>query len=220
MRTLSGVLSRLMASRRPTRPRRRRATSSRRCGLGLHLRGLDETHARALFKVLPQSVADFLEDRLETDALRAMLAVRGIRYSSMGPHSAGTTQVLLADSAGNDGGAAGETVYARGGPGALAAALASAARRPARRSGPGTQVVAVRSAGGRATGVALASGEELSASVVVSGLDPRQTLLDLLDPEVLGPRLGWQAGNLRQSGVTAKLDLALAESALIRGPRG
>ena len=42
-------------------------------------------------------------------------------------------QVMLADSAGNDGGLAGETVYARGGPGALADALASAARSSARR---------------------------------------------------------------------------------------
>ncbi len=37
----------------------------------------------------------------------------------MGPWSAGTTNVFLTDSAGNDGGAAGQTVYARGGPGGL-----------------------------------------------------------------------------------------------------
>ena len=37
-----------------------------------------------------------------------------------------------------------------------------------------------------------------------------RTLLGLLDPEVLGPGLGWQAGNLRMGGVTAKVNLALA----------
>ena len=185
--------------------------------LGLHFRGLDETHARALLRVLPQSIADFLEDRFETDALRAMLAIRGIRYSSMGPHSAGTTQVMLADAAGNDGGAAGETVYARGGPGALAAALASAARRAGAEIRTGAEVVAFRSADGHATGVRLASGEEIDARVVVSGLDPKRTLLDLVDPEALGPRLGWQAGNLRQSGVTAKVVLALAGLPRFRG---
>ena len=36
--------------------------------------------------------------------------------------------MLLGDAAGNDGGAAGETVFAKGGPGALAEALAAAAR--------------------------------------------------------------------------------------------
>ncbi len=55
---------------------------------------------------------------------------------------------------------------------------------------------------------------------MVSGLDPRQTLLDLVDPAVLGPRLGWQAGNLRQSGVTAKVDLALAGLPIFTGLAG
>ena len=220
VRTLSGVLSRLMAITPPDPSGAVPGDIMAALRLGLHFRGLDETHARALLRVLPQSIADFLEDRLETDALRAMLAVRGIRYSSMGPHSAGTTQVFLADSAGNDGGAPGETVYARGGPGALAAALASAARRAGAEIRTGVEVTAVRSAAGRATGITLASGEQLDASVVVSGLDPRRTLLDLVDPEVLGPRLGWQAGNLRQSGVTAKIDLALAELPRFAGLTG
>ena len=220
VRTLSGVLSRLMAITPPDPSGAVPGDIMAALRLGLHFRGLDETHARALLRVLPQSIADFLEDRLETDALRAMLAVRGIRYSSMGPHSAGTTQVFLADSAGNDGGAPGETVYARGGPGALAAALASAARRAGAENRTGVEVTAVRSAAGRATGITLASGEQLDASVVVSGLDPRRTLLDLVDPEVLGPRLGWQAGNLRQSGVTAKIDLALAELPRFAGLTG
>ena len=220
IRTLSGVLSRLMAVTPPDPSGAVPGDILAAVRLGLHYRGLDETHARALLRVLPQSIADFLEDRFETDALRAMLAVRGIRYSSMGPHSAGTTQVMLADSAGNDGGAAGETVYARGGPGALAAVLASAARRSGAEIRTGAEVVAVRAADGHATGVRLASGEELDAPVVVSGLDPRRTLLDLVDPEVLGPRLGWQAGNLRQSGVTAKVDLALAGLPRFRGLDG
>jgi phytoene dehydrogenase-like protein len=211
VRTLSGVLSRLMAITPPDPSAAAPGDVLAALRLGLHFRGLDQAHARALLRVLPQSIADFLEDRFETDALRAMLAVRGIRYSSMGPHSAGTTQVFLADSAGNDGGAPGETVYARGGPGALAAALAAAARRAGVEIRTGAQVVAVRSQAGRATGITLASGETLKAPVVVSGLDPRSTLLDLVDPEVLGPRLGWQAGNLRQAGVTAKLDLALSD---------
>ncbi len=220
IRTLSGVLSRLMAITPPDPSGVVTGDVLGALRLGLHLRGLDEIHARALLRVLPQSVADFLEDRFETDALRAMIAVRGIRYSSMGPHSAGTTQVMLADAAGNDGGAAGETVYARGGPGALAAALASAARRAGAEIRTSADVVAVRSRDGHATGVRLDSGQELDAPVVVSGLDPRRTLLDLVDPEVLGPRLGWQAGNLRQSGVTAKVDLALAGLPRFRGLDG
>ncbi|MBX3031156.1 MAG: NAD(P)/FAD-dependent oxidoreductase [Chloroflexi bacterium] len=185
--------------------------------LGLHVRGMAEADMRDLTRVLPQSIADFLEDHLASEQLRAMLAVRGVRFTSMGPHSAGTAQVFLSDTAGTDAGAAGETVYVRGGPGALAAALASAARRSGAEIRTSSAVTAIRATDAGVSGVVLASGEELLAPIVVSGLDPKRTLMELIDPEVLGPRLGWQAGNLRLGGVTAKLDLALAELPRFRG---
>ena len=210
IRALAGVLSRMATLTPPDPSAPGIADLLGALRLGSHLRGLPEAQARALFKVLPQPVADFLEDRLEHDAVRAMLAVRGIRYSSLGPRSAGSTQVLLADSAGNDGGAAGETVYARGGPGALAAALVAAARTAGAELRLDAEVVAVRERDGRVLGIALADGTELSAPIVVSGVDPRRTLLGLLDPEAIGPRMGWAAGNLRQQGVTAKVNIALA----------
>jgi phytoene dehydrogenase-like protein len=220
VRVLAGVLSRLalLTPPDPSDPSLMDLVGALR--LGVHAGGLPEAHARALLKVLPQPVADFLEDRLDHDPLRALLALRGIRYSSLGPRSAGTTQVLLADSAGNDGGAAGETVYARGGPGALAAALAAAARGFGAEIRANAEVIAIREWDGRATGVALADGMELEAPIVVSGLDPRRTLLRMLDPEALGPRLGWAAGNLRQAGVTAKVNLALSELPRFPGLEG
>ncbi len=217
VRALAAVVSRLAAL---TPPDTSGAMTRDRAGfhdvagllrLGMHIRGMTEADMRDLTRVLPQSIADFLEDHLENEQLRAMLAVRGIRFTSMGPHSAGTAQVFLSDTAGTGSGAAGETVYVRGGPGALAASLASAARRAGAEIRTAARVMSIRATEDGVSGVVLGSGEELSAAIVVSGLDPRRTLLDLLDPEVLGPRPGWQAGNLRQRGVTAKLDLALAE---------
>lgn len=179
-----------------------------RLGLGFH--GLDEAHARELFRALPQPVADFLEDRFALEPLRAALAIRGIRYSGLSPTDAGSTQLLLADSAGNEGGLAGETVYVRGGPAALATALERAATAAGAVVRTGATVAAIRTRDERVAGVTLADGTLLDAPIVASGLDPRRTLLELLDPEVLGPRMGWEAGNLRARGVTAKVNLALA----------
>lgn len=220
VRALSGVLSRLAAITPPDPSTPLAGDAFELLRLGLHLRGMDERHGRALTRVLPMPVADFVSDHLDSEPLRALVAVRGVRFTSMGPLSAGTTQVLLADSAGNDGGAAGETVFARGGPGALAAALASAAHAAGVTIRTGASVAQVRTRDGQVTGVALGSGEELGARVVVSGLDPRRTLLHLVDPEVLGPRMGWQAGNLRLGGVTAKVDLALSELPRFHGLEG
>jgi phytoene dehydrogenase-like protein len=210
IRALAAILSRLHALTPPDPSRPGAADALAGLRLGLRYRQMPTAPARSLPKAFPQPIMDFLEDRFETDALRAVLAVRGLRYSSLGPRSAGSTQLLLADSAGNDGGAAGETVYARGGPGALAAALVAAARREGAHVRTSAEVTAVRVRDGRVSGVALVSGEELTAPIVISGLDPKRTLLGLLDPEVLGPGLGWQAGNLRLGGVTAKVNLALA----------
>ena len=187
---------------------------------GWRYRRLEARLAREFTRMLPMSIADYLEDRLESDALRAMLATRGIRYTAMGPHMAGTSAVMLTDSAGNAGGAAGETVYARGGPGALAAALANAAREAGVEIRTGAEVVAIRDDHEAVNGVALADGEEIEAGTIVSGLDPRTTLQDLIDPETLGPELGWEVDNLRDRGVTAKVNLALSELPSFEGLDG
>lgn len=174
------------------------------------LRKLGDRQVRALFRVLPMAVADLVADAFETDALRAAIATRGVRYAAMGPRSMGTAAVLLADSAEGEGGAAGQATLVRGGPRALAGALASAARSFGAVIRTGEEVVRVATAGGRASGVVLASGQELPARVVVSCADPKRTLLSLVDPAVLGPTLVWRAGNLRMPGVVARVDLHLA----------
>src|SRR5207342_413008 len=117
--------------------------------LGRTFRGLGKHDGRTITRVLPMAIADFVAESFETDALRAAIAWRGVQYTAMGPWSAGTTAVLLADSAGNDGGAAGQTVFARGGPGAVSAALESAAREAGVEIRTGSEVVAINSREGR-----------------------------------------------------------------------
>lgn len=177
--------------------------------LGRTFRGLGKHDARTILRVLPMAVADFVAEAFESDAVRAAIAWRGIRYCAVGPWSAGSTAVLLQDAAGNDGGAAGDTVFARGGSGALASALLATARAAGVEVRTGATVARVSTREGRATGVVLDSGEEIEARAVVSGIDPKRTLLDLLDPVALGPSLGWRAGNIRTPGVVAKVNLAL-----------
>jgi phytoene dehydrogenase-like protein len=179
--------------------------------LGRAIRGLGSpAHAREVLRILPMPVADLVGEVFESDAVRSVLATRGVRYAAMGPWSSGTAAVLLGDSAGNGGGAAGETVFARGGPVALASALASAVRSSGGEIRTGAEVGAIRSRDGRVTGVALISGEELDASIVVSGVDPRRTLVDLIDPVAIGPTLRWRAQNLRLRGTAGRVELLLS----------
>ena len=177
--------------------------------LGRAFRGLGKADGRTILRVLAMAVADYVAESFTSEPLRATLAWRGVRYTAMGPWSAGTTAVLLADSAGNDGGAAGETVFAKGGPSALADALASAARAAGAEIRTGARVIAVTTVDGVATGVALESGEEILAPAIVSGLDPKRLLTGLIDPVTLGPSLRWRAGNIRTPGTLAKVNLVL-----------
>jgi phytoene dehydrogenase-like protein len=100
-------------------------------------------------------------------------------------------------------------VFAVGGPGALSEALASAVRAAGGEIRTGADVAAVTSRDGAVTGVALASGEEIASSVVVSGLDPKRTLVELADPVTIGPTMRWRAGNYRTPGVVAKINLVV-----------
>ena len=178
--------------------------------LGRTFRGLGRDDGRTLTRVLPMAIADFVAESFESDAVRAAIAWRGIQYTAMGPRSAGTTAVLLADSAGNDGGAPGQTVFARGGPGALVAALEAAATEAGVEIRTSVEVAGITSRDGRATGVVLAGGEELTARAVVAGIDPKRTLTRLADPVAIGPSILWRAGNIRTPGTVAKVNLVLA----------
>ncbi len=177
--------------------------------LGRAIRGLgSKAHAREALRVIPMAVADLVGEAFESPVLKGALAARGVQHTSMGPWSAGTGAVFLNDGAGNDGGAAGQTVFARGGPGGLSGALEGTLRWLGGEIRCEAEVVAVTRDQDRVSGVALSTGDEVPARVVVSGLDPRRTF-GLIDPVALGPDLAWRAGNLRMAGSTAKVNLVL-----------
>jgi phytoene dehydrogenase-like protein len=62
---------------------------------------------------------------------------------------------------------------------------------------------------GRAYGVVLGSGEEIHASVIVSGVDPKRTFLKMIDSQHLSPEFVHQVNNFKIRGSSAKVNLAL-----------
>jgi phytoene dehydrogenase-like protein len=208
IRSMAGFVARMQASEPPDLA----SPSLGDAGTGLTLldglRRLGGPQIRETLRVLPMSVGDLVSEAVEDEALRGLLGARGVRYSAMGPRSAGTALNFLWDSAGG-GGAAGRTVFARGGPAALAEALASAARSHGATLRCDADVSVIRTSRGSVEGVALTSGEEIDARIVASNADPKQTLLRLLDPAEVGPTLGWRTEHIRATGVVAKVTLVL-----------
>jgi phytoene dehydrogenase-like protein len=210
-RVFGRLMARLNSMAPPDVGRLRAADLAGGLGLLRGYRGLGAQRAREFLRVLPLPIGDHVSDHFESELLRAALAWRGVRYSQLAPGDTGSTQSFLADAAGTGDGAAGEMAVAADGARALAEALASVARTARAEVRTEAGVAHINVADGRVSGVTLAGGEVVQAPVVVAGTDPKRTLLSLLEPAVLGPSLGWEAGNLRLGGSTSVVLLALAD---------
>jgi phytoene dehydrogenase-like protein len=174
--------------------------------MGRRFRGLGKKDGYRLLRWAPMSAADFVSEWFESEPLRAVIAAGGIFGTTSGPRSAGSAAVLLMRMASGDG----RRRLVRGGLGSLTAALASAARAAGAEIRTNAEVRRIHVKDGRATGVMLASGEQLQAKVVVSNADPRRTLLGLIDPVELEPGFLARIRSYRATGTVAKINLALS----------
>jgi phytoene dehydrogenase-like protein len=175
---------------------------------GRRFRALGRKDMFRLLRWGPMAVADLVAEWFETELLRGNIAARGTFGSFLGPWSAGTGTAFLLRAA-SDGHAAARNVFVKGGMGALTQAMASAARAAGGEIRTGADVARIQVKGGAATGVVLASGEEIPAKAVVSNADPRRTLLGLVDPVHLEPDFAGRLRNYRCPGTVAKVNLAL-----------
>jgi phytoene dehydrogenase-like protein len=165
-----------------------------------------------LYRVLrwgPMAVADLVAEFFDTEPLRATIAARGIFGTFLGPWSAGTALVLMLRAAA-DATPAGSVQFPAGGAGAITLAMAAAVKQAGVEIRTGADIAEIRVKDGVATGVVLASGEEISARAVVSNADPKRTLMRLVDPAHLTPDFLQKIKNYRSMGTVAKINLALS----------
>jgi phytoene dehydrogenase-like protein len=176
--------------------------------IGLSARLLGKQDLYRLLRWAPMPVADLMDEWFESALLKAAIASRAIFASALGPRSAGSTHLLLVRSA-EDPHPAGPAASFRGGIGALTQAMARAAVAAGAEIRTDSEVAEIVVRDGAVAAVRLGSGEEIAARTVISNADPVHTLLHLLDPEHLSPRLLSHLQHYRCSGVSAKINLAL-----------
>ncbi len=176
---------------------------ARLAGLGLRMRRLGRQGMEDLLRFVPMSVADLLDEWFECDALKGVLGAAGVTHLSQGPRSGGTAFRLLHHHVGSPPG------IFRPPHSNMCRVLSALPGIDIRREANVDRLTVQE---GRITGVVLASGEEVAASLVVSGADPRRTLLDLADPGLLDPELVRALQNIRGRGVVARVTLTLDRS--------
>ena len=159
--------------------------------------------------ILSQSVKDFLDPWFESEALKVALATDGVIGTKGGPYTPGTAYVLLHHVMGGVGGKRGLWGFVRGGMGGVTQAMAASARSVGVEIRTGARVAKILVRDGRATGVALANGEEIRARVVASNADPKVTFLKLLEERELPADFLAAIRSFKIEGVSMKINLAL-----------
>ncbi len=162
-----------------------------------------------LLRVLPLPARDLLDDWFAGEALKGMLASTALPGASQGPSSMGGAFRMLYHATGNQAHGFRSSAFLKGGLGTLSEALVAAARAHGAEIRTETEVDRILVEDGAATGVLLASGEEVTARCVVSGLDPRRTFFGLVGAPRLGPEFNRKVGNIQMRGTTAVLHLLL-----------
>jgi phytoene dehydrogenase-like protein len=174
------------------------------------LREVDVRAAFDLTRLFTSSVADLVEERFESDAMRGLLSVSGVIGGWAGPRSAGTAYVLLHHHVGEAvDGQTGAWGFPRGGMGAVTQALASAARSFGAEIRTGASVERIVTKGGRVTGVVLADGEEIAAPIVVTTAHPKISFLKLLDRAELPPDFVADIESYQTRSGTVKVNFAV-----------
>lgn len=178
--------------------------------LAKEFRKLGKREMCEYIRFFTMSAAEFLDGYFENNLIKASMASPGIIGTALGVYSPGTSYVLLHHVMGDVDGNIGAWGLARGGMGAISKALAGAVQEHGGeiRTNAGVQQVLVKN--GRATGVALESGEEINARIVVSNLDAKRTFTKIVDRKDIPEQIYERARNFKIRGSSGKVNIALS----------
>jgi phytoene dehydrogenase-like protein len=168
--------------------------------LGLNVRRRGRQATIDLLRTLPMSAWELLDEWFESDALKAALATAAVRHLFQGPRSGGTAFNLLHHHAGCE---AGVFRQPESNIGAVLEGLPGVELRR------GAKVARITVKAERVTGVVLANGDEIAAPLVLSGADPRATMIGLLEPGWLDPEFVRAVRNIKCRGIAARVELTL-----------
>ncbi|MET0451389.1 MAG: NAD(P)/FAD-dependent oxidoreductase [Mycobacterium sp.] len=176
------------------------------------LEAFERAGASGLFdEFVLSSIKDLLDRYFESDNIKGLMTFFGMVSIWGGPSTPGTACVYGHHSVGEFKGHLGQWGLVKGGMGSITKALAKSAAHygaVVRVNSPVDEVLVTR---GRATGVRLASGETIEATVVLSNADPSRSLLNLLPSKTLTPAVEQEVRQVDFRGSMARIHLLIDE---------
>ena len=165
---------------------------------------------RDLLDLFTESAADFLGGWFESDPVKAAFAFDSVVGNLASPRTPGSAYVLLHHTFGEINGKKGLWGHAVGGMGAITHAMEGACRDAGVAIELDAPVAQVLVDAGRARGVRLESGRELSADVVAANVNPRLLFDALVPPEALPQAFRSRMQRYRCESATFRMNVALS----------
>ncbi len=207
---LAGLLGPLLTKIPPKLGSKRPRDLFAALGLAWRFRKLDEQGVGDVTRLMTMSVADLLEERFESDAVRGVLSVSAVIGSWAGPRSPGSAYVMAHHKLGDIGeGPQGTWGFPEGGMGGVTQAMREAALAFGAEIRTESEVARILIDDGRARGVVLANGDELYADTVITTTHPQITFLNLIDRAELPDDFVTQIERWKTRSGTVKINLAL-----------
>ncbi len=186
--------------------------------VGRRFRGISGGEISRMVSFLTGSLGDFLDRNYESEKVKALFLANNVYGKHGGPYSPGTALGLLFHLlSGGEHDLQGFYGHVMGGMGAITQAMASAAKKFGAEIRTSAPVARILVRGGRATGVALEDGTEMSAKVVVSNADPKRTFLGLVEEKELSEDFRHAIAGIKMDGPCAKVNFILSEEPRVTG---
>ncbi len=173
--------------------------------MAVETRLLGKRDMREFLRIVGTNIYDEVNDRFDSEALRAGLCLDAVLGCHAGPRSPNTVMTSLY----RRGGDADPLALPAGGMGAVANAMLKAARDAGADVRTGSRVERIVVANGRVIGVELAGGDRLMSYTVLSNADPKRTVLELVGARHFETGFVRRVSSIRAAGNAAKLHLAL-----------
>ncbi len=159
--------------------------------------------------IMMESMAEFVDQRFESDATKMLIAALAPVGNSVGLRSKGNMYQMFRARLAEAQGERGVWGYSRGGMGGITQAIAGSAQANGATIRTNAEIDHIVVEDGRARGVVLKSGEELRGRSVASNADPKRTFLNLVEPQHLPEEFRGPIDHINMKGDFAKMFLAL-----------
>ncbi len=173
------------------------------------LRKLSLEQQRNLLDLFTRSAGEMLDERFESDLVKALFGFDAIVGNYASPYAAGSAYVMLHHAFGEVNGKKGVWGHAIGGMGAITQAMARAARGHGAEIETDAGVREVIVERDRAVGIILDNGETVRAKYVASGVNPKLLYTRLVPSDALAPEFLERIARWRNGSGTFRMNVAL-----------